>query len=51
MSTAGRLAGFGALLAASLGLGLGLGAVLGPLEPEAPAHTVEPTGDMPAEHR
>ncbi|WP_407343567.1 hypothetical protein [Pengzhenrongella phosphoraccumulans] len=32
MSDAGRLAGFGVVLAAALGLGFGIGALVGPVE-------------------
>ena len=44
MSDAGRLAGFGLVLAAALGLGFGIGALVGPVDPGSPPAVVQENG-------
>ncbi|MBK5249861.1 MAG: hypothetical protein JJE50_10615 [Actinomycetales bacterium] len=51
MSDAGRLVGFGLVLAVALGVGYGVGAAVGPTETDPQDTTVVETGgDMPADH-
>jgi len=43
VSDAGRLAGFGIVLAAALGLGFGIGALVGPVDTGQPPAVVQET--------
>lgn len=50
MNDAGRLAGFGLVLAAALGVGVGVGAAIGPIDINPAPSSVDQPDDMPADH-